>query len=102
MSEKRRTYKTDSVPAKKLVKMTFRITEEEQNLIRQHTREAGFRTESEYLRHLCCFPNPSAITDSELQNLKTDIIYCREWIEEHKDLIENAVTAIHLFLKLFS
>lgn len=102
MTEKRRTYKKRLPQSKKLVRVTFRVTEEEQDRILSQAHEAGFSTESEYLRHLCCFPETSRITDAELRELKTDINYCKEWIEENKDVIENAISALHLALKLFS
>ena len=102
MTEKRKTYKTAIRPAKKLVRITFRVSEEEQALIRKNAREYGFVTESEYLRYRSCFPEMVRITDAELQELKTDIRYCREWIEEHKEVIDNAISALHLTLKLFT
>ena len=56
MTEKRRTYKTEKRPAKKLARLTIRITEEEQDRIQKNAREYGFRTMSEYLRYSSCFP----------------------------------------------
>ena len=100
MSEKRRTYKTEKQQSKKLSRITFRVTEEEQDLIRKNTRDAGFLTESEYLRYRTC--SPEHLTDTELQELKTDIIYCREWIEQHKETIDNIISAIQLLQRLFS
>ena len=102
MTEERRTYKKERRPSKKLVRITFRVTEEEHILIRKHTLEAGFETESEYLRYLCSFRETARVTDAELQTLKTDILYCRGWIEQHKEVIDSAISAINLALKLFS
>jgi len=101
MTEKRRTYKTEKQPQKKLIRITLRITEEEQNLIQKNTRDYGFRTMSEYLRYSSCFPESPRVTDTELQELRTDIAYCREWIEEHKEVIEGAISALHVAMKLF-
>lgn len=101
MTERRRTYKTEKQPQKKLIRITLRITEEEQNLIQKNTRDYGFRTMSEYLRYSSCFPESPHLTDTELQELRTDIAYCREWIEEHKEVIEGAISALHVAMKLF-
>lgn len=102
MTDKRKTYKKAAQPAKKPIRITIRINEEEHDRILKNTRTYGFRTMSEYLRYSSCFPESPRLTDSELQELRTDITYCREWIEGHKEVIDSAIEAIHLALKLFS
>jgi len=102
MTDKRKTYKKAVQPVKKPIRITFRVTEEEQTLILKRTREAGFETESEYLRYRCCFPETTRISDEELQELKNDATYCKKWIEEHREVLDNVISAIHLILKLLS
>ena len=102
MTDKRKTYKKAVQPVKKPIRITFRVTEEEQTLILKRTREAGFETESEYLRDRCCFPETTRISDEELQELKNDATYCKKWIEEHREVLDNVISAIHLILKLLS
>lgn len=100
MSEKRTTYKTETRSSKKPSRITFRISEEDQDKIRKDTQDAGFLSESEYLRYRLCFQ--ANLTEKELQEIKKDLTFCREWIEQHKDEIETILTALHLILKLFS
>ena len=102
MTDKRKTYNKAVQPGKKPIRITFRVTEEEQNLILKRTREAGFETESEYLRYRCCFSDSTKISDAELLELKNDVAYCKKWIEEHREVLDNVISALHLILKLLS
>ena len=102
MSERRRTYKTEKKPEKKYSRITLRISEELEEEIRKNTRESGFQTESDYLRSRISLQDAGRITDAEIQELKSDIIYCREWIDKHKEVLESMISALHLFQKLFS
>lgn len=102
MTDKRNTYKKAAQPVKKPIRITFRVTEEEQTLILKRTREAGFETESEYLRYRCCFTDSPGISNEELLELKNDVTYCKKWIEEHREVLDNVISAPHLILKLLS
>ena len=102
MTDKRNTYKKAAQPVKKPIRITFRVTEEEQTLILKCTREAGFETESEYLRYRCCFTDSPGISNEELLELKNDVTYCKKWIEEHREVLDNVISALHLILKLLS
>ena len=40
------------------------------------------------------------LTSEELQELKNDATYCKKWIEEHREVLDNVISAIHLIPKL--
>jgi len=102
MTQTRKTYKTTKQNPKKYTSITFRVTEEEKTIIQKHAKETGCRTESEYIRLLCQLQETNRITNEELLKIRTDITYCREWIEQHKNQIDTAITAINIAVKLFS
>ncbi|MBE6507046.1 MAG: hypothetical protein E7Z72_03845 [Methanocorpusculum parvum] len=102
MTNTRRTYKTAKPKPRKTISITFRVTEEEQTIIRRNAQNTGCRTESEYLRLICLSKETDRITNEELKKIKTDITYCTEWIKEHKNTNEPKTSEIHIELNLFS
>ena len=67
MTNTRQTYKTKKQPPKKHTSITFRVTEEEKNIIRKNAQDTGCRTESEYLRLICLSKETDRITNEELK-----------------------------------